>query len=103
MREQELKLMYREVEDYFRHNHLIDPKVKYKFTPGSWIKSVDGFEYRFDICKKCGRRYVNKRPRGIQYGVHHWWHYCTKGICRDCHPDGKNLPPSLKYESIIKL
>jgi len=104
-REDELRVMYKEVENYFKKNNLIDEKVDYKFIPGSWIKSKDGFEYRFDICDKCGTRYVNKRPRNVQYGIHNWWHYCSKRICSKCcdrSKSGINPPPSLQFERIIK-
>jgi len=104
-RDRELKEMYREVESYFRSNNLIDSRVSYTFSAGSWIKSIDGFEYRFDICRECGERYINKRPRGVQYGVHNWWHYCSKGICKSCHKTknyGISAPNSLAFNEVIK-
>lgn len=59
------------------------------FQPGQWIVN-DKFQYRFDICRTCGRIYYNKRQRGVFYRVHNWWHYCTKSVCSDCFEMGKH-------------
>lgn len=50
---------------------------------GEWI-AAGKHAYRFDICRNCGRRYANKRERGVNYRIHNAHHYCTKGYCSDC-------------------
>jgi len=105
-REQDLKELYKEVEEYFYANGLIDNSVtnyRYIFKPGMWIKSTDGFEYRFDICKSCGLRYANKRRRGVQYGIHNWWHYCSKGCCHTCQNQKRNSVKAPSSIPVIKL
>ena len=71
--------------------------VGHEVKHGQWVAAGE-FAYRFDVCRHCGRRYANKRQRGVNYGIHNAHHYCTRGFCV---PQCGGGPTSMAFEKAL--